>query len=375
MQLDMFGATEATATREAAPPVIAGGAWVPPEALAFDAALRRGSLGDAIGILNQLKVNVAARVLLASGFAVGDTSNRAKMIAGVQSEIVAAARMRLTGSELRAVKSNGALNEEPHFPMEERTLPEKTPITPDIAAKMTRGMRVIDSQGKEYSAWSARFDYLETFPVGADGKPEVFAGNAVVFHLLGETSSAYPERRHEQVFLVDSLQVEHDLDSGENLLLNNDNHSQRPDNIETQEEIDHVGRSLQARELPNERGSADRGDGINRRVDRQPLDAGMAGASETAAAVRDVSGLSQDASRSGEGNPGELSGHEPSHTPGNPGVSDRHVVQSLGRSAVIYSKSDLPRVPAIGEDVLISFKDGKGAVEVTKDLGRHGAER
>jgi hypothetical protein len=57
------------------------------------------------------------------------------------------------------------------------------------------------------------------------------------------------------------------------------------------------------------------------------------------------------------------------------GLTDSHVVQSLGRTAAIYSKSDLTRVPAIGEDVLITFKGGKGAVVTAKDLGRQGSER
>ena len=43
-------------------------------------------------------------------------------------------------------------------------------------------------------------------------------------------------------------------------------------------------------------------------------------------------------------------------------VTDLHVVLSLGRSVGILSKSDLSRVPAMGEDATIVFKDGQGLV-------------
>lgn len=103
MQLDMFGATEELATLEAAPPVVtAEGAWMPPETVAFNAALRNGELMGAIAILNRLKTDAAAGVLLASGFALGYHANRAALIASVQSDVVAAARAGMTGRELRA---------------------------------------------------------------------------------------------------------------------------------------------------------------------------------------------------------------------------------------------------------------------------------
>jgi len=105
MQLDLFGATEKSAIQEPAPPVLsAAGVWSPPETVAFNAALHRGSLGDALGILNRLKVGVATNVLLASGFALGKGISRAELIAGVQVDVLAAAQMRLTGAELRAAR-------------------------------------------------------------------------------------------------------------------------------------------------------------------------------------------------------------------------------------------------------------------------------
>lgn len=44
------------------------------------------------------------------------------------------------------------------------------------------------------------------------------------------------------------------------------------------------------------------------------------------------------------------------------GVTDRHVVLSLGRSAMIYEKTMLDRVPAINDEVIISLKNGMGHV-------------
>lgn len=43
-------------------------------------------------------------------------------------------------------------------------------------------------------------------------------------------------------------------------------------------------------------------------------------------------------------------------------VTGSHVVLSLGRSAAIVAQSDLSRVPVMGEDATIVFKDGKGVV-------------
>ncbi len=65
--------------------------------------------------------------------------------------------------------------------------------------------RVVDAAGKQYLAFSARFAYLEVFPIGADGRAEVFAGNAVFFHLDPATASAYPERRHDPVYVHISI--------------------------------------------------------------------------------------------------------------------------------------------------------------------------
>lgn len=103
MQLDMFSEANNSAIIDAAPPVMAAdGSWRPPEALAFDAALKRGALDDALTILLRLKAAVVAKVLLSSGFSVGSFNNRGELIAGAQADLVAAARGRMTGTELRA---------------------------------------------------------------------------------------------------------------------------------------------------------------------------------------------------------------------------------------------------------------------------------
>ena len=55
-------------------------------------------------------------------------------------------------------------------------------------------------------------------------------------------------------------------------------------------------------------------------------------------------------------------------------VTAAHVVLSFGRSATVVAQSDLSRVPAIGEEVSVKVKDGKGIVSdftVVKTVG-HG---
>ena len=70
-----------------------------------------------------------------------------------------------------------------------------------IASNMKCGARVVDAKGHQYQAFSARFSYLEAFPIGPSGNPEIFAGNSVFFHLDPVTASAYPNRRHDPIYL------------------------------------------------------------------------------------------------------------------------------------------------------------------------------
>ena len=94
MQLDMFGATPEEASQPAAPPVLSqDGGWRTPEVQAFDAALRSGSLANVVAILNKLKTEAAAKVLLASGLSIGAMHDRARLMKEVQSQLLAASRL------------------------------------------------------------------------------------------------------------------------------------------------------------------------------------------------------------------------------------------------------------------------------------------
>ena len=54
------------------------------------------------------------------------------------------------------------------------------------------------------------------------------------------------------------------------------------------------------------------------------------------------------------------------------GVTDHHVVVSLGRSALIIEKRDIDRIPAVEENVTLKFENGKGVFQPPKslDMGR-----
>lgn len=437
MQIDLFGATEESAIREAAPPVVSGtGAWIPPETGAFIAALQAGFLADAVAILNQLKTNAVSRVLLASGFTLGPTDNRENLMAFVQSDILAAARLRLTGVELRIARLVGqSQSEKLHLsdvnnvvvgdflivngfnyvvrePMEksnswrtgfkdgfvaERPSPtpehrnmvhlvylkhveaiaakqeyvirasvaqsfnqvvaasqteelvqdiinirdnvrkngfvysvvenedtqveiervisqqggitrtesltislaeaivakhdyfpsvsrfdlypvqsdstvtlEKARISKDDAANMKAGMRVVDGEGKEYQAFSARFGYLEAFPIGTDGKADVFAGNSVFFHLDPTTAALFPERRQEPIYLVGQISVDIPVEVAKNTLINN------ATTLAVVKEIEHgtIGKSGNLRTRIS---AEDYENGRNRDSNSKPLDVGVAG--------------------------------------------------------------------------------------------------
>lgn len=76
-------------------------------------------------------------------------------------------------------------------------------ITPVMAGNLKRGDLVSTPDGTQFYAWSARHDYLEVFPV-EQGKPVIFAGNSIKFHLNADTREAFPERRHETLTLVET---------------------------------------------------------------------------------------------------------------------------------------------------------------------------
>lgn len=137
MQLDMFGATDVSATRSAAPPTMVADTWMPPETLAFDGALRRRALVDALSVLNRLRVNAASRVLLASGFAVGSSASRASLMAPAQRDIIEAARRGMNGHELRVLRAG-------------LELVDTTLLLADVAAPSTYISRQMQRFNDEY---------------------------------------------------------------------------------------------------------------------------------------------------------------------------------------------------------------------------------
>lgn len=315
MQLDMFGATAATATRDPAPPMVsAEGHWVMPEVLAFDAALQRGALGDAIGVLNRLKASAVELVLMGSGFSIGSWDNRASLIASVQSELVAAAKDRVNGFGLRASQNS--------------MLQSQMQVTPELAAQMQAGMRVVDRDGREYQAFGARHHYLEVHPLDNEGKPIVFAGSSITFHLDSATAGGYPHRRHDPIYLIGDLHVAKSVESAQNVSLDNGVFT----DFEKGREND--GRIGQSENVLAGDGGQDRGDGRGGRVDRESLGDGLAGAREGVAGGENLSGISGVASGPGEGRSGERGESSASVAQGDlAGVRDQGISANDGRSA------------------------------------------
>ena len=290
MQLDMFGATEVTATRDSAPPVKIVDSWIPPEAVAFNNALKRGSLGNAVGILNRLKTKVVWQVLLASGFSVGAADNRASLIASVQSDIIAASRERMTGFELKQSREN---------PPVSVSVPDRELVTSDVAAKMAHGMRVVDGAGKEYEAFSARHQYLEAHPLDNKGKPIIFAGSSVIFHLDPATAGAYPERRHDAIFFDDAIQVANTIENADDTLSNNGNNSFY------EEKRGYDGSVGQQNGIFVRDGRQDLPNGRDGRVDFEPLDDGMAVADNNITVLGELLGNTGNTGGTGDGSAGE----------------------------------------------------------------------
>ena len=107
-QLDMFGATDESAISDVSPPISQrSGGWTSPDSEVFSAALKRGSLRDALATLNRLSAKAACQVLLDAGFGITNFGNRAKMMRDVQGDLVVAAQSRSTGWEVRG--SRGSL--------------------------------------------------------------------------------------------------------------------------------------------------------------------------------------------------------------------------------------------------------------------------
>ena len=394
MQLDMFGATNETTTQDAAPPTLSSdGLWLPPESLALNAALISGSLPDAIAILNRLKDSALSKALLGSGFQL-ISGNRAAVIKHIQGDIVAAARLKLTGRQLfeyraktgaeasqdqqanqaraalpirdirigdllrqdggnytvtgaikggvsaegevanlgdgvttyRTVLLQGddviraklAYEEWEQQAQAERTgsgtstvaengtqtlQPEEPAqrVTLDMVGQMKPGMRVVDTSGEEYEAFSTRFAYLQVFPVGADGKAQVFAGNSIFFHLDPATADAHPSRRHDPLYLLQPLE----LAKPELLQDNTLNNSQLPIDSEQGKENASVD---QSRSLRPGSGTGDRNHGVDLGGGSEPVAVGLAGSGGPSTQGGNLSDSAGSASQSGEGRAGGSSG-------------------------------------------------------------------
>lgn len=109
-QMDMFGPiNEAITAASSTPMITANGRWQMAETAAFVAALRRGSLNEALSVINRLKVDTAWKVLLEAGFSVGSSKDRATMMAPVQNAIIEAAQRAMTGYELRVDKEQESI--------------------------------------------------------------------------------------------------------------------------------------------------------------------------------------------------------------------------------------------------------------------------
>lgn len=192
-----------------------------------------------------------------------------------------------------------------------------------IAGDMKPGDVVVDGEGKKYYAFSARFGYLEVYPF-KNGKPEVFAGNSIYFHVDPGTAFAYPGRRYDPIFLqkeksidkINDLMQYSGIDDAINLL--------KEKVVENDTGID-GSESLRPRY-----GSEDRVDGFGGSRSGESLDAGVAQSSGGAAENRSVSGFSGSSSGSGEGRSGE-------HSESSPSVSTRDLADARDQRSAASS--------------------------------------
>jgi hypothetical protein len=84
--------------------------------------------------------------------------------------------------------------------VEETSITEtKQQINPEVAGNLKSGDIVVDANGKEYLAQSARQDYLEAFPI-VNGKADVSKDTLVTFHLSDRNRDAFKERDNTPIF-------------------------------------------------------------------------------------------------------------------------------------------------------------------------------
>jgi N12 class adenine-specific DNA methylase len=286
MQLDMFGATEDTATLDAAPPVLASsGAWCPPEALAFNNALAAGSLADAIAIINRLKGPVLGKVLLAAGFSVGASENRDALIARLQPAIVAAARLRVTGFDLQR---DGLLGGN-----------EPTQVVP-------AGVRVGDilrRGGESYVAVRLEASGMVMAEAREDIGGGVIETRLVSFNEVAALAAKMAAELHVQMLHEQSGINVMRYDA----LINNP--------AMAVEGVNRVGTNGESREVRASAGAENRGDGVGGDVDSEPLDVGLAPAGGSTVDGRQLPGAVGGAAGAGVGGVVERAEFGPPGTP------------------------------------------------------------
>lgn len=106
MQQDLFGSVQPEPQKGAGSgeslPVMTASGWRSPESLAFDAALKRGSLREALAVVSRLRGAVAWKVLQESGFTVPASFQRTSdLVAAIQADVIEAVQRRWSGRELR----------------------------------------------------------------------------------------------------------------------------------------------------------------------------------------------------------------------------------------------------------------------------------
>lgn len=216
-------------------------------------------------------------------------------------------------------------------------------VTPDVAANMMPGTRVIDSAGREFQAHSARRDYLEAFPIGVNGQPEIFAGNAVVFHLNAATAWAYPNRRHDTVVVKRGQELAKPQEIADTSVIENGVNSP----LTEFKELQNGQSSSQPGNIRGGPDLEDRANGTDRGSDSEPMDAGLAGSGNPASGDGVVPGRPGETNGVGEGHPRGIGASESPV-----GVGDSSTQRSGGASP-----NDAGRRFAGGVDGLSSLPD------------------
>ena len=190
LQNDLFGGIDEATTQAAAPPMMTAQGWQMPESHAFAAALKRGGLVEALGVINRLNVETAGKVLVETGFEIGGTGSRAEMMAPVQRAIVEAVRERMTGHELRAAGATKAAAQ------------EETKSDPEVALRALWDEQGVSKERQaeliaQIASKAAPGAKVGPFVVGEQSQvapqPNVFANKAVTVPAPGRDRAASKE--------------------------------------------------------------------------------------------------------------------------------------------------------------------------------------